>query len=464
MISKYKNELALFTICCTGLILLISNPGFYSHDEYQKIDHILKYNLLDYIEVYAALQPGEHFGHPMRPFSFVIQGLSALFIYDYPVITHLIDVIIHIAVVITLYRITKRVSNDEKYALVSALIFSLSPLVIYSIGWSAALMDRLYTLFILLTISIFISYIENKSKKYIYNLLIIASVSLALLSKETAIIIPAIIAIVAYYYHTSNTHLHGIPKKTYIAIACTFVPIGIYLLHRQNALYNSFLGDTGISGGHTATFDNILINLYTYTAYPFLSTLDDAQNIIFSDSLTANLALLLHIGLILYCFIKVSKKAAAYYILLYLIPITPVLIIPIRGSHYLYASGIAQSLFISYLLFQFIAKKNVAGIVLVALSLSILTVHSFSNQISIYNIGKCMAATETSLYAFYKANNQPNKIYISPDEGAPVHILNRLTFGREQIRNHYPITYIIDTPITIQPTSAARFSKECIIY
>jgi hypothetical protein len=56
---------------------ILANPGFYSHDEWEKFDQLRQHGFWGAARGYLHLQPGAEFGYPVRPIGFVQQLFSA---------------------------------------------------------------------------------------------------------------------------------------------------------------------------------------------------------------------------------------------------------------------------------------------------------------------------------------------------------------------------------------------------
>ena len=160
-----NNGTVLVSILLVALatsLLIIANPGFFSHDEWDKYDHVMQHGLANYLSEYLRVRPSTEFGVPMRPVSFLVQGLVAKYMNTYPVLVHLVDVLMHAAVAILLFRVMIRMHPNRQFAWASALLLIVSPLAAFSVAWPAALMDRLYILFGLVAFISAFEYIVQK--------------------------------------------------------------------------------------------------------------------------------------------------------------------------------------------------------------------------------------------------------------------------------------------------------------
>ena len=167
-------------------------------------------------------------------FLFFIQGLYTVFMEKYVVIVHLLDVITHAIVASLFYKLIVQLGGKKNVALLSALIFLINPMTTIATGWSAALMDRHYILFGLITLLAADRYVRFEEGK-IYLLLIFLGSALSILSKETALILPALALIILL------TQFELIKSKRFWT-ACVIwaMPIIVFFIYRLPALIVSF--------------------------------------------------------------------------------------------------------------------------------------------------------------------------------------------------------------------------------
>lgn len=106
-------------------------------------------------------------------------------------VVHLADVVIHILVVIVLFKFLQKLGTNKMPAFFVSLIFLIHPALGAVVAWFPARNDSLAALFILLASSKFIDYLSNnKARDFFLQILYFA---LAILSKETATLLPAVL-------------------------------------------------------------------------------------------------------------------------------------------------------------------------------------------------------------------------------------------------------------------------------
>lgn len=447
----------ILTFSIVSLLLLIANPGYFSHDELQKLDHIKEFGLKNYIDTYVALKQGSNFGVPVRPFSFLMQGVLAYFMENYAVVVHLIAVITHAVVGGLLYASCMRFGATRRLALTIALIFIINPLGTLATGWSAALMDRWYVAFGMAAFICAERYIRSSARAWLLVLLFIWS-ALSIVSKETAVILPALLGVILLVdFRLIKT------KRFWIAAFVWCLPILLFMLYRLPALIASF-GNPDVSA-YKASFTNVPEGLLVYAAYPFLLLTAEAGNWVFVNTSGMALAVALHVVVCLALGWKLGIKAVLAYLCGYFLFVAPVLLIPIRASHYLYGSSIVLSIAIGVLVVQNSKGFYISRIVGVV-ALVLLAVHMVNNQNFVYSLGRCMNVAMISTESAYASSDKLKKISFQAEPGATEHVLYRMVTGRNRIGDNYPLQLSVSKWGEALPDDTLTFkmNSRCVVY
>jgi len=171
---------------------------------------------------------------------------------------HLTDILLHIMSVIFLYRVGLLLFNNDKLiSLIAASIFAVHPVNNKSVG-SAAQGEVILGFFIILSLYFFL-----REKRY----LSLFTFSLALLSKEAAVVFPFALVILAI-------HRKGL-KKGAIEILPYVVLVGTYLILRAIIMDTVFGGNVAqplLTRGFTmavATLDYIRLFIIPYPLRPY---------------------------------------------------------------------------------------------------------------------------------------------------------------------------------------------------
>ena len=448
----------ILAVTIVGMVLLVANPGYFSHDELQKYDHVIRYGFESYLQAYLPIHQTSAFGAPVRPVSFFIQGVLALFMERYPVLVHFSAVLIHAVVGFLLYVAVGRFTPNKKLALLASLIFVVNPLVIMSAGWSAALMDRWYVFFGLCTFLVAERYIRQANSSPLLLVLVLLFSILAILSKETAMILPGLLLLLV------ACDMSVLKAKRFWFAGVTWVlPIIAFLGYRLTAIIGSF-GNPQVSD-YKASVTNIPENLLVYSAYPFSYALNEANGWVFLSVVAIGLALAIHALLVAFLGAVYGLKSVLAYLAMYFLFLAPVILIPIKGAHYMYGSAIALSVALAAI---FYSQANIRylGRVFALCALAVLLVHSYKVQKFLYDEGHCMNRAMTSTEALYLSNGKPAAVDFQAEPGAPGYVLNKINTGREQIAHWAPVKLTVSNwgDIPAEGTLSLAMTSTCLVY
>lgn len=448
--------LILVLIGVLGLITLIANPGYFSHDEWQKFDHYISHGFKSYVLAYGQISVGSGFGTPVRPLAFLVQGIHSLIFQSHPFLVHLISVANTLAVAIALYAGCMRFGLARRSAMWCAALFMLNPMTTLATGWSAALMDQMYVSFGLLTLYLADRYIRDKESSHFFLPWIALTGMAAVLSKETGIIFPAtLILLLALTPQLVLTRW----RRLLAAGAAWSLPILAYLLFRASAIHSSF--HAGQSDPYAASLHYIADNLFVYWLYPFHPLIGEAITWQAKSPWSLWLAFGVHCLLLAVVAAVFRWQAALLYLFFYLVFLLPVLFIPQKGSHYLFASAIPLSIALGCLATHAKTAIRALGIVLSLL----LVYHGLRFQGDIYKVGRCMDRIAITLEASHLAAGAPKDVYFSAEDLAPKHLLLRLITGRDQVGEHSGVNLhaneVGQTPP--QDALALELNKSCLL-
>jgi hypothetical protein len=446
-LSHLKYYLLISSIAILSLLVIVANPGYFSHDELQKLDHINKSGLAAYINQYVQMRAGDSFGTPVRPISFAVQGILALFMDSYPVVVHLFAVLLHALVACLLFKVVLKFSGEPRYAFLAALCFVISPTGILATGWSAALMDRLYLLFGLTAFLCSFAYVREGGNLFSLIGILVFS-SMAILSKETAVVLPLTMAV---FIIAKPSDFYQ--SRFWIALCVWALPIVAFMSIRYAAFIVS-LGDPVVSA-YKVSIENIPLSLLVYYAYPFIPSLTEAVNWVFVPNSILFCAILIHAILVAAIYFLVGVRYALGYLFLYTLFLAPILVIPIKAAHYLYGSGIALSCAIaSILLYKGKLSLFVKGC---AISMCIaLILHTVVLEEFVYSIGICSKKVLTGADALYATRGRPKAVDFQAEPGAPAHILHRMFTGRNSIGGVHDVSLSISPFGAIAPDGALQ--------
>jgi len=315
---------------------------------------------------------------------------------------HLTDILLHIMSVIFLYRVGLLLFNNDKLiSLMAATIFAVHPVHNESVG-RTTLGEVIFGFFIILTVYLFL-----KERKYLSLL----AFFLALLSKESAVMLPFALIILAI-------HKEGI-KKSLTAIIPYMILVGVYLIIRLQVVDTVF-GDTVAQPLSTrvftmavATFDYIRLLIIPYPLSPFYPA--RWYTSIFEPKVLLAIVVL---ALIFYLIFRMRRDKTMLFLLSFpfimLIPVIwRVSTFPIGeefvyiAERFLYVPAMASSLFISAFAVKFFRAKARVYLIIGWLSLALIfvAITIASNRMWKNDIALLEKIIEGAPYAAFAHNN-----------------------------------------------------------
>ena len=106
---------------------------------------------------------------------------------------HLTNVLLHVGVVLLVYRLLRQLAFSAGVAGAACLAIGLSPLAVPTVAWISERTDSLAAIFSVLACSLFLSYRQTNRRGLYFSALV--AVGLALGSKETAAVLPLMLIV-----------------------------------------------------------------------------------------------------------------------------------------------------------------------------------------------------------------------------------------------------------------------------
>ncbi len=206
-------SLALFVVAVLLQLPLVFNPGYFSHDELQWAAraNVTSFGDLPW-ESWIAFDT-----YQFRPLTFNIWLSMSYFLFEYPFVFHALLVVWGSINALMMLLIARHYRLSTVVIFVGVLVFVMSPYALYVHGWVGTMADLLVMSFFLLLILVAL----NSSSLLVIAIAAVLLASLALISKESALSIPAVLAVVWLF--------DG--RKTSWMVACLFAGLAaaVYL-------------------------------------------------------------------------------------------------------------------------------------------------------------------------------------------------------------------------------------------
>lgn len=305
-----------------GQILLLGNPGYFSHDE-------LQWAAFADTPSFAGM-PWNHLldvgNFQYRPVTFNLWLIIGRLLFAHPQAYHALWVALGCANSLLLHAVLRRWGLPARYAVAAALVFVLNPFSAYVHGWVATLADLLWLAALLWIALLALARNEETTRASSIRFATIACLSsLALLSKESGVVIPVICALAAVLS----------PRKLNwrLATLASAIPTTIYLLMRVAII------DKGASGtAYAWNLWSIPLRWVEYFLYAFIPTVFEPATILTASHARLALAGLLSLGLVASAF-RAHWRLGLGLIIGSMVILGPVLLLGFSAAQYGYGFG-----------------------------------------------------------------------------------------------------------------------------
>jgi hypothetical protein len=327
---------------------LILNPGYFSHDELQwwaRAD-VSSWSDLPWVP-WLDLTPLQY-----RPLTFNLWLVLAHAFAATPRWMHLVFVALGTTNAWLLTRVLAGTGAPSRTCCAAALVFVLSPCVVYVHGWTATLADLLTLAFLLLAVR---QVQRGTTTGAIGAALLVA---LALLSKESAIVLPALLVFAAYGQPSS--------RPTRLAVAFSAAVVIAYLALRLPILVDS----ASANPAYAWSLRNIAPRTTEYLLYPFMPPLFEIASLL-KASLARLIAAAACIALLFYALATRGERWPLAWLAAFIVALAPVLVLPIAYDQYAY---LASALGVAIAAAAWPALRRPARVILAILA-AIVVVH-----------------------------------------------------------------------------------------
>jgi hypothetical protein len=253
----------------------------------------------------------------------------------------------------------------------------------------------------------------------------LAAFAMALLCKETSLVIPAAVLIL-FYIDRQRANF----SRAGVLAAGMGVLVLVYLAARLPALLH--VGASGAGGYGFGSVAAAFTNAYSYFGYPFAIDMAEISDYANRRPFALLAPIAIHLFLVLMIWIRFGARGAVLYVIGYFLALAPVLIISKYETQYLYAPSLAVSVAVALVW----RPEIVYALPTIGIGAALIY-HGFLVQKAMYLTGACQTkilATAAGALSATSWNHDP--ILYGPDNapwwvaaralhGAPVRIGER---------------------------------------
>jgi protein O-mannosyl-transferase len=148
------------------------------------------------IQVWAHVNPHQA-GNYYRPIFMVWMLLNEKLFGDQPFGWHLTTVLMHVLTTWLVFRLARRLSRRDDFAIIAALIFGLHPVHIEAVAWVSGVTESLLAALLIPAFLWYLDWREGKPNARAYSLVFF---TLAMFSKETAVLMAPLVFAYEWLY------------------------------------------------------------------------------------------------------------------------------------------------------------------------------------------------------------------------------------------------------------------------
>lgn len=308
----------------------------------------------------AFLQPIS--GLYYRPLCYVSIFIDYQLGHTSPFIFHLSNLLLHLFAVILVYIFFVGVNIEKKAAFISALIFSVHPILLHSVAWVVGRNDLLLCVFTLLSLIYFNKHtLSKRPHLFVFHLVFFVC---ALLTKENAIVLPFLFIATHVIANRINQ------KKLVLWIVCWFTISATWYAIRHSVVGGLAFEEVNMF----VVIKNFCIAFLLFIGKALFATQQSIMpTLAYSSIVPGVLAFFLIVFL---CFFPgLKNKTTAFYGLFFffILLVIPVWfgVVKTGNEHYesrIYTSMVGMLLFFSQLKFNWESKKVMSFIAIIFLA------------------------------------------------------------------------------------------------
>jgi tetratricopeptide (TPR) repeat protein len=235
------SDLTLIAFLVVGAALPYLNTlrnGFVSDDETQVLHNPYIRNFHHLVRIFAS-PVASYVGVKMANYYRPLMNVGYLLCYQvfgpHAFGFHLVNIVLHLAVVCAVFLVTKRMFQNRILALMAAVSFAIHPVHTEAVAWIAAIPEMELSIFYLLTFWFFLGVARPGGRfSYFAQLGMTGSFVLALLSKEPAVTLPLLATVYEHFYRADREETR--PAQKVRRYAVLWLLTVAYLLFRVRIL------------------------------------------------------------------------------------------------------------------------------------------------------------------------------------------------------------------------------------
>src|ERR1035437_7645991 len=178
--------------------------------------------------VWSSIYPNS-LGNYYRPLFLIWLRLNYAIFGTSPSGWHATSVAVHVVSTWLVFRVVLKLAKDRVTSFIAALLFALHPAHVESVAWISGVVDALMCVFLLSAFWMFIEWRETHS--IAHRSASIGFFAIALLTKETAIVFPAMILLYLVIEPGANGHSNMKEEAPFLCVVGLYAAVRGFALH-----------------------------------------------------------------------------------------------------------------------------------------------------------------------------------------------------------------------------------------
>jgi hypothetical protein len=425
-------RLPLLPILVLLQLPLILNVGYFSHDD---LEWLARADVPTWGNVPWVAWLDDSLQY--RPLTFNAWLAIAHLFGHAPQAMHLVGALLGALNGWLLARVLRALGVLRNVAYGTAIVFVLSPAAVYVHGWTGALADTLtLTYGLAATLALFKSQATLTPRSAAYAAIGVGCIALALLCKESAIVLPMLIPLALLHRYAarsrhdataslanptqalSTSAAHGFSRPATVAVAFSALLAGAYLGVRWPTLHDS----ARIAPAYAWSIANIPARLVEYFFYPFMLPLFEIAPLLAKSPLRIAAAAACATAL-LGALATAGRRWPIAWIAAFVVALAPVLVLGVAYNQYAYLATAAS---IAIVATAWSSMHRAARFLTIALA-SIVVLHGAALMLRIREVGAIQQNLLADLVAHLE--HSPSRVRLVPADARDVWIPRRLLDG-----------------------------------
>ena len=216
-------------------------------------DMITAVSMKNIVKMFSSFWMGNY--HPVTILSFAFDyHFVRMTPYGYHLHNFLLHIINSVLVAVFCYRL---LNKNVLVSFIVAALFAVHPLHVESVAWVSERKDLLYTLWFLLSLIIYLYWLQKKTAGYL--VLSILCFIISLLAKAQAVTLPLVLVLIDYYYERRFTLGTVLEKVPFFLLS---LGIGLLAIAAQQA-------DNAVNVFHLSRVTSFFFGQYSLGVYLF---------------------------------------------------------------------------------------------------------------------------------------------------------------------------------------------------